>query len=192
LPYVWLIFLAFFIFVLYYNLKHTGRGYRYSVATVAAISIILSFILGVIFFQLGAGSVIDDLLGERLPLYPQVFNQSITFWNAPEEGRLAGLVVAQNSPSEFILWDIDRQEWQVVSEEGNYFLPGAVEVSRPIRIVGVKIGDNVFQAREILPVGPGRNFFHRFENDPRFHQRSEEQHRIDLPVNPDSFLPLAE
>ncbi|MDD4902676.1 MAG: hypothetical protein PHE24_06095, partial [Patescibacteria group bacterium] len=135
LPYFWLIFLAFFIFVLYYNFKHTGRGYRYSVAAVAVASILASFILGAIFFQLGAGRLIDDLLGERWPLYPQVFNQPIAFWNAPEEGRLTGLVISQISDSEFILWDIDRQEWQVVSAAGHYFLPGAVEISKPIRII---------------------------------------------------------
>jgi hypothetical protein len=190
LPYFWLIFLALFIFVLYYNLKHTGRGYRYSVAAVAIISILLSLVLGVIFFQLGAGRLIDDLLGERSPLYPQVFNQPIVFWNTPEEGRLTGLVISRISDSEFILWDIDRQEWRVVSEAGHYFLSGAVEANRPIRIIGVKIDDNIFEAREILPVGPGRNFFHRFERDPRFHQRSDDQPGVDLPVGQDGFPSL--
>jgi|WetSurMetagenome_2_1015567.scaffolds.fasta_scaffold15026_1 hypothetical protein len=175
LPYFWLIFLAFFIFVFYYNLKHSGKGYRYPVLAMAAASLFLSLFLGAIFFQLGAGRLIDDLLGERLPLYPQVLNRQMVFWNAPDEGRLTGLVVAQISNSEFILLDIDRQSWQVMTAPDHYFLPGIIEIGKPVRIIGIKTDDNVFQARDIFPVGPGRRFFHRFENDSRFNRP------IDLP-----------
>jgi hypothetical protein len=179
LPYFWLIFLAFFIFVFYYNLKHSGKGYRYPVVAMAAASIFLSLFFGVIFFQLGVGRLIDDLLGESSPLYSQVLNRQMTFWNAPDEGRLTGLVVAQTSDSEFILLDIDREAWQVEAESDRYFLPGIINIGKPIRIIGIKIGDNIFQARDIMPVGPGRRFFHRFEDNPQFNS----------PINQPPFLP---
>jgi hypothetical protein len=168
LPYFWLIFLALFIFIFYYNLKHTGRGYRYPVIAAVAVSIFSSLFFGAIFFQLGVGRLIDDLLGERTPLYSSVLNRQMIFWNAPEEGRLTGLVVLQTSVSEFILLDIDRETWQVVAAPDHYFLPGIIAAGKPIRIMGVKTDDNIFQARDIFPVGPGRRFFHRFEDDPRF------------------------
>jgi hypothetical protein len=181
LPYFWLIFLAFFIFIFYYNLKHTGKGYKYSVAVVSVVSVFASLLFGAIFFQLGAGRLIDDVLGEKTPLYSQVINQQIAFWNAPEEGRLTGLVVSQISESEFILLDMDRQAWQIVTDADHYFLPGIIEIDKPIRIVGEILSDNVFQAREVFPVGPGRKFFRRFEDDSHFHPQNADQLRSDFP-----------
>jgi hypothetical protein len=191
LPYFWLIFLALFIFVLYYNLKHTDKGYRYSVAAVAAVSIILSLVLGAIFFQLGIGRLIDDVLGERTPLYSSIMNQQINFWDNPEEGRLTGLVVSQISENEFILLDMDRQIWQIVTAPDYFFLPGIIEASRPIRIIGVKIDDQVFQAREVFPVGPGRKYFRRFENDSHFHPLNHGEQRGEMPLGPEFLFPFA-
>jgi hypothetical protein len=175
LPYFWLIFLALFIFVFYYNLKHNGKGYRYPVLAMAAVSVFLSLFFGAIFFQLGAGRLIDDLIGEHLPLYSQVLNRQLVFWNAPDEGRLTGLVVLQTSNTEFILLDIDRQTWQVMAAPDQYFLPGIIIAGKPIRVIGVKTGDYIFQAQDVMPVGPGRRFFHHFEDDPHFNRP------IDLP-----------
>ena len=189
LPYFWLIFLVFFIFALYYNLKHTGKGYRYSIAVVAAVSVLVSLLLGAILFQMGVGRLIDDILGEANPLYSSVFNQSLAFWDAPEDGRLAGLVVSQNSPTEFILLDVNRQAWRVITEPDHFFLPGAVEAGRPARIIGVKIEDNVFQAHDVFPIGPGRNFFHRFKDDPHFQPLDDDQSGGDILIMSDDFLP---
>jgi len=169
LPYFWLILLAFFVFIFYYNLKHTGRGYRYPIVAAIAVSIFLSLFFGAIFFQLGVGRLIDDLLGEGTPLYSSVLNRQMIFWNAPDQGRLTGLVIGQTSDNEFVLLDIDRQTWQVISEPNHYFLPGIIVAGQPIRLIGVKTDDDVFQAHEVMPVGPGRRFFHHFEDDPRFH-----------------------
>lgn len=190
LPYFWLIFLAFFIFVFYYNLKHTGKGYKYSVAVVAIVSILLSLILGGIFFQLGIGRFIDDVLGEGTPLYSSIINQQLVFWNAPDDGRLTGLVVSQNSNDEFIILDIDRQAWRVIAAPDHYFLPGIIEAGKPIRIIGVKIEDNVFQAQDIFSVGPGRNYFHQFRNDSHFQPAADDQSGDDLLFIPDDMPPL--
>jgi hypothetical protein len=173
LPYFWLILLAIFIFIFYYYLKHTGRGYRYPIVAAVAVSIFLSLFLGAIFFQLGVGRLIDDLLGERTPLYSSVLNRQMTFWNAPNQGRLTGLVILQTSDSEFILLDIDRQTWQVIAAPDQYFLPGIIIAGKPVRVIGVKTDDNVFQARDVFPVGPGRRFFHHFENDPHFQPQND-------------------
>lgn len=191
MPYFWLIFLAFFIFILYYNLKHTDKGYRYSIAAVSAVSIILSLFLGVIFFQLGIGRLIDDVLGERTPLYSSVINQQIAFWDAPEDGRLTGLVVSQISESEFILLDMDRQIWQVITAPEYFFFPGIIQIRRPIRVIGVKINDQVFQAREVMPVGPGRKYFRRFEDDSHFRPIDMEYFGDEMPVSPGFFPPFA-
>ena len=79
LPYFWLLILAVFILVTYYNIKHTKKGYRYSLPMIVIISIVASMVLGVLFSHAGIGRAIDDVLGEKAPLYTKIFNRQIIF-----------------------------------------------------------------------------------------------------------------
>jgi len=161
LPYFWLVFLAFFIFVVYYNIKHTKKGYRYSLPVVLVISVFISVMLGGLFFQVGLGRAIDDVLGEKAPLYTKLFNRKILYMSEPDKGRLAGMVVSRVSDSEFLLLDIKEHEWTIFCKGERALSTDIVVVSKPVSLVGEKISENVFQARRIIPIGPGRRYFMR-------------------------------
>ena len=158
LPYFWLVFLALFLWLLSYNLKHTKKGYRYSISLIISIAIAASILLGVAFFALGLGAKIDDVLGRRAPLYDRLFNPHIDFWSQPEEGRLAGLVIALEDEQHFILADRERGEWTVIHTEDDSDL---VIVGQPVRVVGKLSGEKEFTAQAIMTMKPGREFFKR-------------------------------
>jgi hypothetical protein len=162
LPYFWLLFLGLFVFIVSYNFRHTGRGYRYSGLLLAGISIVSSIVLGIIFQSLGLGQKIDDVLGRRSPLYDRVMNPHVDFWSHPEEGRLAGLVVAV-ADNGYILVDRQREEWLLI-------VPAPAPVSlvgKPVRAIGRQSGDYVFMVGRLLPAGSGRSFYERFDGGPR-------------------------
>jgi len=161
LPYFWLVFLVIFIFIVYYNIKHTKKGYRYSLPAVLVISIVASVMLGGLFFKVGLGQTIDDVLGEKAPFYTKLFNRKILYMSQPDKGRLSGMVVSRVSDSEFLLLDIKKHEWTIFCTGERALPPDIVVVSKPVSLVGEKISENIFQARRIIPIGPGRRYFMR-------------------------------
>jgi len=169
LPYFWLIFLGLFVFTLYYNLKHTKRGYRYPVWAIIISSVSASIILGSIFFLVGLGEGINNILAERAPFYGQVINRHMGFWFSPEEGRLVGIITAKNSEYSFNIQDPNGNEWIVFMKPDN-FPNNFLMIDRPVNLIGSVLKDNQFQAEIILPAEPGRRFFSRPEmRGRRFH-----------------------
>jgi hypothetical protein len=166
LPYFWFIFLGIFIFIIFYNLKHTNKGYRYSGFLLASASIILSIILGTIFYAAGLGKSLDDILGRRAPFYDQMINRHLNFWSQPQEGRLSGLIIAQNKVDEFILVDRRQEEWliQIIGAVPNSH--EMIIIGQPIRLLGEEVDKKIFRVDKIFLANTGRGFFHRFDNRP--------------------------
>jgi hypothetical protein len=182
LPYFWLIFLALFIWLLYYNIKHTSRGYRYHPILIIAGAILISIFLGSIFFALGMGKKIDSILGERAPLYDVMFNPQIEMWSRPHHGRLSGLVISRENNVRFIISDRNKDEWQIVhGGQGDNF----VVLGQAVRLMG-QISDNgEFRADRIMPMQPGRDFFLRMRPEMRHPRRFEEmRNNLDCPMDP--------
>ena len=163
LPYFWLIFMALFVFIISYNFKHTKKGYRYSSFILAGISVILSIVLGSLFFVAGVGEKLDDILGRQMPFYDQVINRHIDFWSRPDEGRLSGIVIEKSDDYSFILIDRGEETWLVDTSFAKPYPREMIEVGQPIRTIGKTAEDNNFSADLILPVNAGRGFFRRFE-----------------------------
>jgi len=159
IPFFWVICLAIFALAVYFYVKHTKKGYKYSTKKIILIIIGASLILGAIFNAIGLDRVIDDVLGERAPFYDQVINPRLKYWSDTENGRLTGLVISQISPLEYGLIDRQGEDWVTLlpAEETDDIMV----VGRPVMLVGAKIDNHKFMIKEILPVGPGRGFFKR-------------------------------
>lgn len=157
LPYFWLAFLALFIFILNYNLRHTGRTYRYPWTVIAGVSALASLLLGSLLYAAGWGSKIDDVLGAKLPIYDQVINRHVIYWNHPEEGRLAGVVAEIFENGEIAIIAPDGRRWQVTATSGP--LSGHnFKAGDPIRVIGQEFEKGYFRVQIMKPVRPGRAF----------------------------------
>ncbi len=161
LPYFWIVFLALFVFILSYYLKHTKKGYRYSEILIIGASIILSVILGTVLYATGCGEKLDNIIGSRTPYYDQVINRHVDMWSQPHEGRLSGLVVDKSSDEQFILVDRENQAWIVNTENSKLYGGAVVIIYQPIRLTGKETGEHTFRADRILPLNAGRGFFLR-------------------------------
>ncbi|MFA5024762.1 MAG: hypothetical protein WC523_07495 [Patescibacteria group bacterium] len=160
LPYFWIIFLGIFIFILYYNLKHTKKGYRYPVYLIAIFSVLASMVLGSLFYFLGVGQKIDDILGERAPLYGTVLNRQMAFWFNPQEGRLVGIIAGDVVDNNFYLIDPAGNVWQVSGRANNdHNFPDFLKIGEPVNIIGQVVAADKFRAEIIRPLVPGRGFF---------------------------------
>jgi len=64
LPFIWVIVFGLMAFLAAHNIKHTKRGYLYSITTVLTSSIVLSFAGGSTLQFFGLGYSIDVILGD--------------------------------------------------------------------------------------------------------------------------------
>jgi hypothetical protein len=160
-PIFWLLCLAAFTALAFYNFKNTKKGYRYSAAIVAIVAICLSAVLGGLFHFSGVGERVDYALGRKAPFYDKVLNPRVGLWSEVENGRLSGLVVSGDVRDFFVLVDKEQAEWGVSSVGAKIDHPEELTVGRPLRVLGRKTGDNSFVAEEILPMFSGRGFFGR-------------------------------
>jgi glucan phosphoethanolaminetransferase (alkaline phosphatase superfamily) len=157
MPYLWILFLGIFVFVIYYNLKHTKTGYRYPIWLIITVAVSASIFLGGFFTLIGWGEELDEMLEKQTPVYGQMMNPHIAFWSNPEEGRLLGITSSPLKDNEFNLVDKDDKEWTIVTrEEDEKFM---IVIGQPIRLLGEKKSDTRFEVIRIMPMMPGRGFF---------------------------------
>lgn len=70
-PYIWILFLALFMLIGWFNYKNTESGYKKDNKTVILVSVIISLILGGALFATGAGKKVDDELKNRMKPYKE-------------------------------------------------------------------------------------------------------------------------
>jgi heme/copper-type cytochrome/quinol oxidase subunit 2 len=161
IPIFWLFFLGLFIFLAYLNLRKTKKGYKYSTSMIFFSSIFISMILGTMLYMFGVGQKFDDLLGRRVHpfFYRNFMNPHINFWSNPEEGRLSGIISEIKNDNSVILVDADFKEWKVVFADNFLNINIRLKENMPVKFFGQKIGIDEFTVFEVLPIGPGEEFF---------------------------------
>lgn len=160
-PMFWLISLGVFMWLLYYNVKKTDKGYRYPPLYVLGAAVGLSLVLGLVCHGVGISVWLDDVLSERMPYYERVISPSLSYWSDPESGRLIGIVSSELINDSFELISPEAEQWQVLWESNkdrhqDMIFPGLV-----VRCLGRRIAEGQFIAEKVLPVLPGRKFFKR-------------------------------
>jgi len=160
MPYFWFIFLGLFIFILYLNIKHTKKGYRYPVWLIALAAILASIVIGSLLSLTNLGERIDNIFGSKAPFYDRVINRQMHFWSQPEEGRLTGLVQTVSSSKSFLIIDPQGRSWEVFSLNREFPLE-LLSQGIPLNLIGEINESGQFEAEVIRPVGPGKGFLKR-------------------------------
>lgn len=170
LPYFWIIFFTLFVFIIYYNIKHSQKGYRYPAYLIISFAFLASVILGEIFFVAGFGEKIDDILGRKAPLYKEMFNPQMNFWFNPEAGRLAGLIFFEENADIYLI-DHSGKIWNILLvEESKVNIVDRSNPS-PAHLLGQVIAENVFEAKMIEGARPGKSFMNRPGHDPLYRNK---------------------
>ncbi len=150
-PFLWIVFLILFIFVADYNFTHTKKGYKYSVSKVVGLSVLVSIILGSLFYQVGFAHVADYELGRYLSGYQMMTEKRQRLWNQPDKGLLAGTLISSEKSDTLVLKDFEDKEWNVAVDKLmpiHFIILDNVET---VAFVGYIKGDNVFEACDVKP-----------------------------------------
>lgn len=158
-PFFWITCLLFFAVSVFYYIKHTKKGYKYSPKIIILGIVGVSLVFGGTLSAFGVDRVIDDVLGEKAPMYDRVINPRLDYWSNPEEGRLTGMIVSQEAKQIYNLVDREGKTWIIkTSDEAD---SKKIKVNHPVRLMGEKTADYNFSVTEVMSVGPGRGFFKR-------------------------------
>jgi heme/copper-type cytochrome/quinol oxidase subunit 2 len=150
LPFIWVIVFGIMALLAVYNIKHTKKGYRYSITTVLASSIVLSFAGGSALQFFGLGYSIDAILGDQMPMYMSQEKIEHQLWQQPAEGRLIGRQVAATvaTSSVVVLQDTTGSRWRIEIQE---LLPADIQLlasGENVRLLGQTMNEQakVFHA----------------------------------------------
>lgn len=155
LPLIWIIALLFFLWLAYYNYKHTRDGYRHETYVIFGLSIVASLVLGLFFhFALGTGEKVEGYIAEKLPFYDKISSHcnNKEVWFQPEKGLLVGSIIGVSATNSFDLKDPDKVIWRI--EEGeNIIVRGKAPLyeKEEVKIIGEQEDSQVFRAVEIRP-----------------------------------------
>jgi len=159
LPYIWIVLLILFIALAYYNARHTKGVYKYQAYWFIVGSILISIILGSIFYTVGFGPRVH-YAAEKLTFIKKFMYDRDKIWMNADEGFIAGEVTEMLSGvGMFELKDLDNKLW-VVRPGDEYYPPPPhfiIEEGVKVRIYGEKIDEELFEAIKVLPyqMGPG-------------------------------------
>ncbi len=121
LPYFWIILLAIFILLVYYIFRQTKAGYKHRIVLIFIFSIVLSILLGTIFYSTGLGAKLERQFDERLPIYRRLMDTRMRMWDRPKDsGILAGRILNILNQQELNLEDLHNRHWIVIYNQEIY------------------------------------------------------------------------
>ena len=151
LPYFWLLILAVFVALAYYNFIHTKSGYRFSLRLLVAGSILASVFLGIFFYNVGLGWEIDKAFSSRLPFYDRLVFHRRMIWDNPGKGRLAGKIIYRMPSGDFKLRDMHDKIWTMHRQISSTTPPIPLGDEEMVKIIGEPIEGFNFKVREVRP-----------------------------------------
>lgn len=151
IPYFWLLILAIFLVLAYLNFQYTKKGYKLNPYLVIVISILLSIILGSVAYAAGLGEKIEEVFYRRIPVYQKIMHQSMRPLSDPQKGFLVGTVACTNDQG-FLLYDFQRQKWQILLPEQSYKLLPKLPIGMRLLIKGQQLEEFIFQAEMLKPL----------------------------------------
>lgn len=151
IPYIWLIFIGITILLADLLFKHTKKGYKIEPWKLAIASILISIILGGLFYIAKADKPIEEGLKRNLRPYEQWQNRRNQMFAAPEKGVLAGEIIEINSDEEWIVVDFKNKKWLVNISEAHTPIRIGFEVGMKVGMLGEMIEKGHFKATRIAP-----------------------------------------
>ncbi len=151
LPYFWIVLLILLVYLAFFSSKFTEQGYRYKLITLLSLGLLINIVLGVIFYNIGFGRIIDSYLQDKVPTYNYMFINKAKMWTQPEKGLLTGIIISANK-DQLTIKDYKNNLWNIELDE-NVIVKGRIKIDVGLRIniIGGKQDNNHFLAKEIRP-----------------------------------------
>lgn len=152
LPFIWIGVFALMTALAWYNLRCTKRGYRYPALHIIGSSLLFTIAGGMVLHFAGVGELLDRELGKRMPMYMSQDKMELKLWQAPEEGRLVGMLATSTGETKAIFTDLQGTTWALNLTELRE--PDRIRLfsNEKVRVLGVPaIGTTTLYACGVFP-----------------------------------------
>jgi len=139
LPLFWIVILGIFLFLAFYNMQHTEKGYKYSSYIILLISVLISIALGSLIYSFGIADNLEKGAYNRFPIYQKMMHMKAKSLNVPEKGMLAGIIYEDCKLKCF-----DNKIWDISAKE-------CKPINMRVMLKGEQLSDNEFRADYIIP-----------------------------------------
>lgn len=149
LPLLWIFFLAIFSVVSIFGIRHTKTGYRYSFLKILSINILLSVLLGSIFFYYRGAEKTERIFAENVAIYKSFEEHRISRWSNPQHGFLSGIILENKNNEIVVVKDFNNKQWNVYIQDVFIRSKFYLNKGEKIKIRGKILENNIFKAQEI-------------------------------------------
>jgi hypothetical protein len=150
MPYLWAAILFLFVFLAYYNLTYTRRGYKYEIRIVILWIFSASVFIGAILFFCGLGFSVHNIFMKKMPFYGSLVYEKEELWNNSEKGLLGGEIIRKSGEREFLLKDFNGKIW-LVKEDSGCCNENLIRANQEVELMGVIEEDNIFIVKILRP-----------------------------------------
>ena len=144
LPYFWLVILLAFLGLAWYNIKHTGQGYKYNTLVVLGISIVASIVIGSAYYGVGLGEDLEKIFYHRVGVYRHLMEQRARVLFSPA-GNVVGGVIIDVDTDKIKVQDFNGRLW-LINTTTNQF-----EVGDRIILIGKNFSGPQFEIEILKP-----------------------------------------
>ncbi len=151
-PLFWIISFALMIFLGYYNIRKTSRGYRFSFVLIVIASLLLSFLGGTFLYSIGVGKSIDNFR-DPIPFAKPIIRLEEDRWNNSDKGLFSGVVKSLDKKSKLVTLEMSVGIEKAFStiELSDRDLEFLTPDSRVRIIAGLDKETNILVACAVLP-----------------------------------------
>lgn len=149
LPLLWVLFLGIFSIISIFGIRHTKTGYRYSFLKILSANILLSVLLGSLFFYTGGAKKMEQIFADNIPVYKSFEERRISRWSNPENGFLSGVILENKNKELILIKDFSGNHWEVDIQETFICSNLYLNKGDKIKIIGKILENNIFIAQEI-------------------------------------------
>jgi len=142
--------------LLYIDIRHTKRGYKYTSLPLICAAFGASILLGLGLHFLGAGQKIDTFIMNADPDHAPIFNPRLKSLSRPEKGILTGkiAVIEVSSPTTtrvYVENPLLEGRWVLIVNDETVLPRTGIHLEDRIRALGEQIEAQQFIAHVILP-----------------------------------------
>jgi heme/copper-type cytochrome/quinol oxidase subunit 2 len=151
LPYFWIILFVLFVSVVYYNIRHTNKGYHYPLSVIIIISMTASIALGGAFYNLGMGHELEESLANAAGPYNRIICHGTVVWHNPAAGMVVGEVTDVRGQICYLV-DMDGNRWEIHTDNANLVGGYFPQPGDRVKVMGRILNPGVIYADDIRPV----------------------------------------
>jgi len=149
LPYLWFLLMGLTFFLAKYLLAHTKKAYKVKPIYITIASILLSVVVGSLFFATKLDVPVESGLQRHVRPYAALQQRREQLLVSPDRGVLAGKIIAIDMKEELMIIDLRGQQWTVDIRDAQIRRDVILEEGGMIGVIGKKESDNFFRAKEV-------------------------------------------